>query len=152
MDGRYENFESDDVVYLQGNGDRGIGESQTVNMDLPHIGSNPILHGQVHSPMKGQVLLNINGSEQMTIEPFEYSDADCFVPDWKSFMVPLEPSFLQEGANFFTWTIGPRPDCTKDWVWNGFSIKSLEIQFDLHNDQLNLPYIYYLPTIVIDSR
>lgn len=143
--GRYESFEADDVVYLQANGDRNIGENQTVNIDLPHVGPNPVLFGQIHNPMMGQVLLSINGGENMVVHPFEYSDADCYAPDWKSFMLPVDPALLHEGANTFKWTIGPRPGCVDDWIWNGFSVKSLEMQFDLSSTPIDLPYDLFLP-------
>jgi len=101
-----------------------------VTIDLPDIGSNPVLFGQVHNPMVGQVLLSINGGPQLTVNPYDYGDGNCHADGWKSFQLDLDPSWLVKGSNTFTWTIGPRPNCVDDWVWNGFSIKSLEVQFD----------------------
>jgi hypothetical protein len=129
--GRYEAMEADDIVYLQANGDRQIGEQETVTINLPHIGPNPVLFGQVHSPMRGQVLLGINGGPQLTVNPYDYNTGSCSSSGWKSFQLKLDKSWLIEGANEFTWTIGPRPSCAEDFLWNGFSIKSLEVQFDL---------------------
>ncbi len=130
--GRYENFEANDVVYLQANGNRSIGENKTVTIDLPHVGSNPVLFGQVHNPQAGQVLLSINGRPNVAVHPYDYT-FNCSSSGWKSFQLKVDPSWLHEGENTFKWTIGPRPNCTEDWLWNGFSIKDLEIQFALPN-------------------
>ncbi len=131
--GRYEAFEAKNVVYLQANGSREIGEQETVEIDLPYVGSNPVLFGQVHSSMEGQVLLSINGGPQLTIRPPEYTEGTCWSSGWRSFHLKLEESWLVEGINTFTWTIGPRPGCIEEWVWDGFSIKDLEVQYDLSN-------------------
>ncbi len=131
--GRYENFEAapDDVAYLQANGSVPIGTSDAISIDLPQIGPNPILFGQVHNPMRGQVQLSINGREPMAVNPYDYPDG-CSSQGWKSFQVALDPAWLQDGENTFQWTVGQRPDCVgADWPWDGFSIKSLEVQFDL---------------------
>lgn len=127
----YENYEADDMVYLQANSNREIGESAAVTITLPTTMPNPLLFGQVHNAMQGQVLLSINHGPQLTVNPTEYNDDDCYSTGWKSFVLPLEPSWLREGANTFTWTIGPRPTCVADWVWDGFSIKNLEVQIDI---------------------
>lgn len=129
--GRYESFEANDVVYLQDNGDRPIGEQKSVTIDLPHIGPNPIIFGQVHNPMQGQVLLSINGRPNIVINPYDYTPGSCASAGWKSFQTPIDPSWLKEGSNTFTWTIGPRPGCADRSLWNGFSIMGLEVQFDL---------------------
>lgn len=131
--GQYEAFDANDVVYLQANGDRAIGEKETVTVDLPHIGPNPVLFGQVHSPKHGQVLLSINGGPQITVDPYDYNPGTCSSTGWKSFQLNLDEAWLVEGSNTFTWTIGPRPSCAEDWLWDGFSIKSLEVNFDLQN-------------------
>jgi hypothetical protein len=131
--GRYEVFEASDVVYLQAGGDRAIGEKETVTIDLPHIGPNPILFGQVHNPKSGQVLLSINGRSDIVVHPYDYNPGTCSSAGWKSFQFPLDPDWLVQGTNTFTWTIGPRPNCAEDFLWNGFSIKDLEVQFDLPN-------------------
>lgn len=129
--GRYESFEANDVAYLQANGNRQIGEKQTVTIDLPHIGPNPILFGQVHNPMRGQVLLSVNGRPNIVVNPYDYNPGTCSSSGWKSFQLPVNPDWLVPGKNSFTWTIGPRPNCAEDWLWNGFSIMGLEVQFDL---------------------
>ena len=130
--GLYENFEAGDVVYLQANGNRQIGEYETVTIDLPHIGSNPVLFGQVHNPMFGQVLLSINGRSNIVVHPYDYNPGTCYSTGWKSFQLKIDPSWLKKGENTFKWTIGPRPTgCgVEGWMWDGFSIKDLEIQFD----------------------
>lgn len=129
--GLYESFEANDVVYLQANGNRQIGEQETVSLDLPHIGDSPVLFGQVHNPMQGQVLVSINGRSDIVVNPYDYNPGSCSSSGWKSFQMPIAPSWLVDGQNSFTWTIGPRPNCTEDWMWDGFSIKDLEVQFDL---------------------
>ncbi len=129
--GRYEAFDASDVVYLQANGDRAIGESETVTIDLPHISAEPVLFGQVHSPKQGQVLLSINGGPQIVVNPYDYNPGTCSSTGWKSFQLPLDEGWLVPGTNTFTWTIGPRPSCAEDWLWDGFSIKGLELNFEL---------------------
>lgn len=129
--GKYTIFEAEDVVYLQANGDRTIGDSGTTVINLPHIGLNPVLFGQVHNPKDGQVLLSINGHPNVVINPYGYSNGNCSSEGWKSFQYVLNPSMLQIGENTFEWTVGPRPNCADAFNWDGFSIKDLEIQFDL---------------------
>jgi len=131
VNGRYESFEADDVVYLQANGDRKIGEQEAITIDLPRVGPNPILFGQVHNPMEGQVLLSVNGRAPIPISPYDYNPGTCSASGWKSFQLKLDPNWLVEGDNLFTWSIGPRPDCAEEWQWDGFSIMGLEVQFDL---------------------
>ena len=129
--GLYESYEAEEVVYLQANGDRAVGSSETVVIRLPELESSVRLFGQVHGPMQGQVLLRINDGDEFVVNPYDYNVNDCYSNGWKSFQLQLDPEWLQEGENEFTWTVGPRPDCVDDWVWNGFSIKSLEVQADL---------------------
>ena len=129
--GRYESFDANNVVYLQANGNRAIGENKTVTIDLPHVGPNPVLFGQVHNPQAGQVLLSINGRPNITVHPYDYT-FNCSSSGWKSFQLKVDPSWLHAGSNTFKWTIGPRPNCTEYWLWDGFSIKDLEIEFDLN--------------------
>jgi hypothetical protein len=128
--GVYESYQANDVIYLQANGDREIGEQESVTIDLPKLGLNPILFGQVHNPMEGQVLLSINDHPDVIINPYDYNPGTCSSGGWKSFQMELVSDWLVEGTNAFTWTIGPRPNCAED-LWNGFSIKNLEVQFDL---------------------
>lgn len=130
--GRYGTFEAEEVVYLQANGSRPIGDSQTVTIDLPEVGASPVLFGQVHNPLRGQVLLSINGRSPISVDPYDYTDNACSSSGWKSFRLPLSSSWLRPGENSFEWTVGPRPACAADgWPWDGFSVKSLEIQVDL---------------------
>lgn len=129
--GRYDAAYADDAVYLQRNGDRQIGESETVTISLDAVGPNPALFGQLHQPMRGQVLLSVNGRPNIEVAPYEYDRDDCLSTDWKSFRLDLDPSWLQPGDNTFTWTIGPRPACAQgQFVWDGFSVKALQLQTD----------------------
>jgi len=135
--GRYEAFETSEIAYLQANGNRQIGDTETLTIDLPRVGQRPVLFGQVHGSMTGQVLLSVNGAPDITVHPHQYSvdeddPADCGAGGWSSFSMELDPSQLVIGTNTFTWTVGPRPACAADFYWwDGFSIKSLEVQFDL---------------------
>jgi len=135
--GKYKSYHANDVVYLQRNGDRPIGDSQEVRITLPGSfspesqNSPLVLFGQVHHPMKGQVLLSINGGQNISIEPYEYDEGTngCFSSDWKSFRLELDPTQLVPGANTFEWTVGPRPSCATDPLeWDGFSVKFLHVQ------------------------
>jgi len=129
--GEYESHFASDVVYLQRNGDRQIGESQTVNVQLPETIENPVLFGQIHNPKSGQVLLSVNGGENIPVHPYEYDRDNCFSSDWKSFRLPLDHSTLLPGSNTLTWTIGPRPNCNYGPIdWDGYSVKFLNIQVD----------------------
>lgn len=127
--GEYESYPASDVVYLQRNGDRPIGDSQTVTVDLPSIGDDPVLFGQLHNPKRGQVLLSINGGPNIEVHPYEYDRDDCYSGDWKSFRLPLNGADLLPGQNTLTWTIGPRPNCNFGAIdWDGFSVKFLNVQ------------------------
>ena len=137
--GRFETFETTELGYLQANGNRPIGDSTTMSITLPHISPAPVLFGQVHSPMAGQVLLSINGGTPMVVDPYDYEVDGCTSSGWTSFRVELEPSWLQAGENIFKWTIGPRPACAADWKWNGFSVKNLEVQFDRDSEAAPVP-------------
>ena len=130
--GHYDVHEASDVVYLQRNGDRQVGESQTVTVDLPaDFGPNPVLFGQVHQPKTGQVLLSINGGPTTVIDPYQYDKNNCHSETWKSFRAELDPAQLRAGENTLTWTIGPRPGCLQgQYLWDGFSAKFLQIQTD----------------------
>ena len=81
--------------------------------------------------MQGQVLLSVNGRPNIVVNPYDYNPGTCSSTGWKSFQLPINPTWLVEGNNTFTWTIGPRPGCAEAFQWNGFSIKGLEVQFDL---------------------
>jgi hypothetical protein len=133
--GRYETHHADDVVYLQRNGDRPIGDTETVSITLDEIGENPQLFGQIHQHKAGQVELQINGGPTIEVNPFEYDPDGC--PDgewndWKTFLLPIDASQLRVGENTFTWTVGERPQCNGGpLLWDGFSVKSLAIRTDL---------------------
>lgn len=133
--GKYDTFHADDVVYLQRNGDRQIGDSQEVAIDIPRAvtqESMPVLFGQLHQPKKGQVLVSINGGPDIAVEPFDYDEdtPGCSSEHWVSFRLELQPSQLQQGRNTFLWTVGPRPACAQGWVWDGFSVKYLHVQME----------------------
>ena len=133
--GKYETHYADEVVYLQRNGDRPIGDSQTVNITLDEIGPNPALFGQIHQHKAGQVELRINGGPTIEVNPFEYAPDGCPTGewnDWKSFRLELDPADLVVGTNTLTWTVGERPSCHGGpLLWDGFSVKSLHIQTDI---------------------
>lgn len=131
MVGRFDAHVADDVVYLQANGDRPIGDTETVTVTLPEVEPNPVLFGQLHQPLRGQVLLSINGGPDIEVSPYEYDVDGCYSSDWKSFRLPLGPSWLAPGANMFRWTVGQRPDCAANSsAWIGFSAKFLQVQVD----------------------
>lgn len=127
--GLYDIRESDDFVYLQANGSRAIGEEASAFITLDSVPAAPRLFGQLNGAMRGQVLLSINGGEFSDVHPFEYGDGGCMTGGWSSFLLPLDASQLRAGENEFRWRIGPRPDCAVEWAWDGFSVKSLEVQF-----------------------
>lgn len=134
--GRYLSFETEELVYLQANGNRDIGETETATIALPAeaVVLNPILHGQIHSPLLGQVELSINEGPFQVVHPLDYAEAGCLSTGWSSFHLPLDPASVVPGDNTFTWRIGARPGCLEpdhSYVWNGFSVKSLEIQLDV---------------------
>ncbi len=129
---RFDVFEADELVYLQANGSRPIGTSESTSINLPAAAwplDNPRLFGQLHGAMTGQVELSINGGPFTAVDPQDY-DNGCNASGWSSFLLPLNTSQLVPGDNQFTWRIGPRAPCVADWVWDGFSVKSLEIQVD----------------------
>ncbi len=133
--GRYVAHVADDVVYLQANGNRTIGDTRTVTVTLPEVGDNPVLFGQLNQPLRGQVLLSINGRPDIEVAPYEYDWNDCLSGDWKSFRLPLDPAWLQSGQNTLRWTVGPRPACAEgSTAWNGFSAKFLQVQMDAPPD------------------
>lgn len=132
--GQYDVFQADDVVYLQADGNRPIDDTRSVGINLPRVGENPVLFGQLHGALRGQVRLSINGGPELEVNPYEYPLDNCVSGqwrDWKSFRVELEPDWLQVGENTLTWRVGPRPDCAgnPDW-WDGYSVKFLQIQLD----------------------
>lgn len=140
--GRFDVYETDELVYLQANGSREIGETASATINLAGAfddnGSinNPVLFGQLHSPMAGQVELSINGAQYQVVHPLDYADdedvgPDCLASGWSSFVLPLDATQLVAAENTFQWRIGPRPVCASlEWLWDGFSVKSLEVQVD----------------------
>ncbi len=136
---RYESYETPEVAYLQANGDRPIGDSTTQVIDVPMTSPNPVLFGQLHGALAGQVQLRINGGPTRVVHPLHYTDlrpeqGGCQTPGWSSFRLPLSASELLVGANTFEWTVGPRPSCAGPkgaGPWDGFSVKGLEVQVDL---------------------
>ena len=127
--GAYNTYEADDVVYLQRNGDRQVGESETVTITLDELGEDPVLFGQIHQPKRGSVLLSVNGGDPVEVHPYEYERDDCASDHWTSFRLPLDPGQLQPGENAFTWTIGPKPACATGVIdWVGYSVKFLQVQ------------------------
>lgn len=125
----YRAVESRGVAYLQANGDRPIGDRADLTINLDSVGSNPKLFGQIHSPLRGQVKLSINGNAQIDVDPLHYLDDDCASSGWSSFIFDVPPAQLRRGENTFTWIVGPRPSCA-GYNWNGFSVKDMELQFD----------------------
>ena len=129
----YSSHWADAPVDLQRNGDRPIGDEQTVTIDLPSIDGNPVLAGQLHQPIRGQVLLSINGGAPRSVELDRYDIDDCHSENWKSFRMELDPTDLVPGENTFTWIVGERPACTgprpqHGFPWDGFSVKALHVQ------------------------
>lgn len=131
--GTYEAHRADDVVYLQANGHRPIGDTQSVTLSIPEVGPEPILLGQLNGALKDQATLRINGGPDLVVNLDAYPIADCVSgqwQDWGSFRLPLDPAWLEPGDNTFTWTVGPRPACAvphPEW-WDGYSVKSLQVQ------------------------
>jgi hypothetical protein len=82
-------------VYLQANGDRRIGDTETVTVMLPEVGLNPVLFGQLNQPLRARCLLSINGGPDIEVAPYEYDRGGCSSRDWKSFRLPLDPDWLQ---------------------------------------------------------
>lgn len=128
--GRYRNVESDGFVYLQANGSRRVGEQQTLALNLASVGKRPALFGQIHNPVRGEVLLSINGGPFTEVVPFGLQGI-CSAEGWESFRLELNPASLRVGSNTFTWKIGKRTCGSSDWPWIGFSVKGMEVQFDL---------------------
>ena len=137
--GQYDAYEAESVIYLQANGSREIGESAATTITLSsnamadilqNSDSRPTLFGEVHSPLSGQVMLSVNGEPPIAVHPYQYDTDECYSGGWMSFQLPMDAADLRVGANIFTWTIAPRPDCAPEWVWDGFSIKSLELQVE----------------------
>lgn len=131
----YQAYHANDVVYLQRNGDRPIGDTAQVSINLPSdFYRNPVLVGQIHGALRGQPMLSVNGSPYVAVDIDDYKINNCVSDefrDWISFRLPLDPSRLRKGANEFRWKVGPRPACANDdFWWDGFSAKFIHIQVD----------------------
>lgn len=126
----YEVFENSEIVNLEGNGSVPIGSTKTVTMNLPKVGPNPAVFAQIQQPHKGQVLLSINGSPNISMTDHIDLADNCGGGGWQSSRTPVDPSLLKVGANTFKWTVGPRPSCLPDWSWDGFAVKDFEVQYD----------------------
>lgn len=128
--GRYINYEANENIYLERNGDRQVGDEATNVINVKKVGKKPILFGQVHMPIKGEVLLSINGQKFVEIRPYRYTDG-CTAEGWKSFQLTVNVAHLKKGMNSFRWVIGKRSCVSKIlFQWIGFSVKSLELQID----------------------
>lgn len=125
----YVAVESPGLLYLEHNGNRPIGDSGTKEINLNSVGTNPRLFGQIHAPIRGQVLLSVNGNPAFTVHPHHYLTDDCYSNGWSSFLIDIPAGQLKSGNNIFRWTVGPRPACA-EYVWDGFTIKDMELQFD----------------------
>lgn len=129
----YRAYEIPGVMQLNANGDVPTGSTKTVTLDLPEVGLNPVIFGQTNQGMSGAVLLSINNNPNIQIAPHSNSSLDdsCFFGGWRTFRIPINPSYLKIGTNSFKWTVGPKPSCANgQWWWTGFSVKAFEVQFD----------------------
>jgi hypothetical protein len=129
----YTAYEVPGVVELNGNGSVAIGTNKTVNLNLPEVGTNPVLMGQTFQGMPGQVLLSINGGPNISVSPHSTSstESSCYFGGWRTFQIPIDRNSLRVGNNTFKWTVGPRPSCASgQWWWDGFAVKAFEVQFD----------------------
>jgi hypothetical protein len=129
----YTAYEIPGVVELNGNGSVPIGSNKTVSLNLPEVSSNPILMGQTFQGMPGQVLLSINGGQNISVSPHSTSSTEnsCYFGGWRTFQIPVDRNSLRVGTNTFKWTVGPRPSCASgQWWWDGFAVKAFEVQFD----------------------
>jgi len=126
---------------LERNGNRPIGDTQTVTIELPNdFDDNPILLGQLSGALRGQPLVSINGGPDIPVNIDLYRENNCVSGqwrDWISFRLPLNSSQLRPGRNVLQWKVGPRPACANnDLWWDGFSAKFIHIQAN-GNPELN---------------
>lgn len=114
-------------MYLERNGNRPIGDEQTVDINLAEdVSRNPVLVGQMSGALNGQPLLSINGSPFMVVGIDDYPVNDCVSGqwrDWVSFRLKLDPELLRKGNNVLRWRVGSRPACANNnsW-WDGFQL------------------------------
>jgi hypothetical protein len=129
----YDVYGSPEVVTLSSAAGGSVGATASQVLTLPRVERNPVLFGQVHSGMQGQVLVRINDGPQLEITPHSQSakNSSCYFGTWRSFRVPLDARQLRVGDNVVQWTVGPRPACASgQWWWDGFNVKGLQIQLD----------------------
>lgn len=125
----YENYEySNNVINLSSNGNTPIGTNETVTINLPKVGSNPVIMAQVIQAKIGQVLVSVNG--RANIELPTVQNLNCSEEHWMTVRKQLDPSWLRVGANTFKFTVGPRPSCSGGFPWDGYTVKGFEVQFD----------------------
>jgi hypothetical protein len=65
----YDVYESPEVVTLSAAAGGSVGATASQVFTLPRVERNPVLFGQVHSGLQGQVLVRINDGPQMEIAP-----------------------------------------------------------------------------------
>ncbi|MFK7830205.1 MAG: hypothetical protein AB8B57_10535 [Congregibacter sp.] len=153
----YKAYHANDVVYLQRNGDRPVGDEVTVAINLPdEPGENPVLVGQINAPLNGQPLLSINGGPDIVVGPDDFPIGDCSSGEWRdwgSFSLPLRSGDLRSGENTLRWKVGPRPVCAEgEYWWDGYSVKFLHIQTDASEGaEVDLPNDAAIE-IVIDDK
>ncbi len=133
---KWETYEISDVAVLSANGSVSIGTSTTQTLNLPSVGNSPVFVGQVMGGFVGQVLLSVNDGPTISVVPL---DKTCNIEGWSTFRIPLNASALKQGVNTFKWTVGPRPSCAPSWMWDGFSVKGSEIEFDVDGGILPPP-------------
>jgi len=131
----YQAHRANDVVYLERNGNRPIGDTQSVTIELPdNFDRNPVLVGQLNGAIRGQPLVSVNGGPDIPVNIDLYRVNNCVSGqwrDWISFRLPLNASQLKSGTNVLQWKVGPRPACANnDFWWDGFSAKFIHIQTD----------------------
>lgn len=127
--GHYTTTHINDLVYLSANGDRPVGSSQTVNVNLSATGPNAQLFGQIHAPKVGGVLVRVNGGPVREVTDWTAMGGECASEHWTTFHLPLSPGELRVGNNTFEFIVGENDPCVASWMWTGFSAKTLEVQF-----------------------
>jgi hypothetical protein len=129
----YEVYETEGVVTLQASAGASVGSSVEQVVTLPRVERNPVLFGQVHSGLQGQVLLRVNDGPEIAVQPHSQAAKNdpCWFGTWRSFRVEVPSAALRVGDNVLRWTVGPRPACAAgQWWWDGFNLKGVEIQMD----------------------